>query len=152
MALTVIEKIERRIKRIARGNDPKVKPGQTERLNEACVTGDFIRQGDLYIIVFGVVPAGYVHIVAPTERDKQLVPGNTQGAKHCLDSLSGVELWLPKEWTEDTLEGPFLRLSKERTILHPTHGACVIAAGVSVRLAYQREWSREEAKERRARD
>ncbi len=81
----------------------------------------------------------------------QLVRGNTQGAKHCLDSLDGVELWLPKDWSDDSLQGPFLRIAEQRTVLHPTHGAVVLIAG-SYLCCYQREHDRELAKARRAAD
>lgn len=150
--LTEIEKIQRHAKKIASGKDLKVKPGQPERFTAAATENDCIVQGDLYIVVALKAPSGYVRINKPKDADRQLVPGNTQGAKHCLDSLAGVELWRPKNWTEESLEGPFLRLSQERTILHPTHGAVTIPAGMSVQCHYQKEWDREQAKERRARD
>lgn len=151
MALSVIEKIQRKVSRIANGND-KVKPGQPARFTEACSAGDCIRQGDLYITLCDSIPSGYVRIDKPKDSDRQLVPGNTQGAKHCLDSLEGVELYRPAQWTEETLDGPYMRLSKERTILHPTHGPVFLPNGMSFHCTYQKEWDREQAKERRARD
>lgn len=160
MALSTIEKIQRRVSRIANGKDLRVKPGQVERFSDAVADGDLIRQGDLYLIAaersggafaWGKYLKQHGYSIA-NRPSPQLVPGNTVGAKHCLDSLDGVELWLPKEWNEDTLQGPFMRLTKERTVLHPTHGAVVIPAGMSILCAYQREFDKEQAKERRARD
>src|SRR5687767_13632721 len=100
--LTAIEKLQRATKKIANGNDPKVKPGQPERFTEACTAGDAIRQGDLYLVLAEAVPSGYEQVATPKDADRQLVPGNTVGAKHCLDSLDGVELWRPAQWTEET--------------------------------------------------
>lgn len=154
--LTEIEKIQRHAKRIANGKDPKVRPGMPFRFTEACTVNDCCWQGDLGIVIAGDAdshpPAGYLMVVSRTELDRQLVPGNTQGAKHCLDSLNGVTLYRPQQWTEESLEGPFLQFTEERTILHPTHGPVTIPAGFSVQCHYQREWDRELAKERRARD
>ncbi len=150
--MTAIEKIQRTTKRIANGKDPRVKPGQPERFTAAATVGDSIRQGDLYVTIWEAVPADYVRIEKPKEIDKQLVPGNTVGAKHCLDSLDGVELYRPQNWTEESLEGPFLRLTKERTVIHPTHGHVTIPAGFGAICDYQREQDQEEKKERRARD
>lgn len=149
--LTAIEKITRQQKRIADGKS-RIRPGQPVRFPDAASVNDAIRQGDLYLIVADAVPSGYVRIEKRSDLDKQLVPGNTQGAKHCLDSLVGVELWRPKQWTEDSLEGPFLRLSQERTVLHPVHGAVTIPAGFAIQCMYQREFDREQQRERRARD
>lgn len=159
MSLTTIEKIQRTVSRIANGKDLRVKPGQVERFSDAVADGDYIRQGDLYLIAAErggefswdryLKSRGYTKIAKPS---KQLVPGQTEGARHSLDSLDGVELWLPSEWNEDSLLGPFLRLKNNRTILHPVHGAVEVMAGMSLLCAYQREWDREQAKERRARD
>ena len=90
----------------------------------------------------------------PTEADKQLVPGNTQGAKHCLASLSGVKLYRPTAWgpNYDGLHGPALELSKPATITHPTHGDVTIPAGSTVLCHYQREWDQEQKRERRNAD
>lgn len=157
--LTTIEKIQRRVAKIANGKDLKVKPGQLERFSEAVVDGDFLRQGDLYLIAaerggkFGwkafLKNAGYSLCKKPSP---QLVPGSTQGARHCLDSLDGVEVLLPHEWNADSLHGPFLRFTKQRTVQHPVHGAVVIPAGFSILCWYQREFDREQQKARRAAD
>ena len=146
--LTAIEKITRRANRIANGND-KIQPGQAARLSEAATVGDYARQGDLYLYVVESVPAGYIKQEKPS---RQLVPGNTEGAKHCLDSLDGVELYLPAVWNEETLEGQCLKLSKERTVVHPTHGDVTIPAGFTILCGYQREYDAEQRRERRNAD
>lgn len=150
---SVIDEIEVATNRIKSGNDPRVKPGQAERFTEAATVADAIRQGDLYLVIAGdKPPADYEKIVKPKAIDKQLVPGNTEGAKHCLDSLAGVQIWRPKTWNEESLEGPYLKLSKERTILHPTHGSVTVPAGFAIQCHYQMEFDAEQKRETRARD
>lgn len=126
----------------------KVQPGQEVRFTTAATTGDTIRQGDLYLTVVEIVPKDYKEAVPFI----QLVPGQTQGAKHCLDSTQGVEMFLPEEWNEESLDGPCLILTEERKVLHPTHGHVTIPAGFTIQCSYQREFDKEQQKERRARD
>ncbi len=149
--VTAIQQIEQHAKRIA-GGKARVHPGQACRISDAAQVGDGAWQGDLGIEIVAKVPKGYLRIEKPTEADKQLVPGNTQGAKHCLDSLTGVELYRPATWNEESLDGPCLVLTQERTILHPTHGAVTIPAGTTVKLRYQREYDAETRRERRNAD
>lgn len=127
----------------------EVRPGQPAVINAAASPGDAVRQGDLYLIVVEAVPAGYKKAKNPS---RQLVPGQTQGSKHILDSLEGVEVYLPQEWNEESLDGPCLVLTKERTVQHPVHGPVTIAAGHSILCRYQREYDKELARERRNRD
>lgn len=148
---TTIKRIEKHARRIADGSE-RVKPGQPVRFTQAASVGDTIRQGDLYLTIVEAVPKGYVKLNKPKAVAKQLVPGNTQGARHCLDSLDCVTLYRPKSWSEESLDGPCLVLAKERTILHPTHGAVTIPAGFTVLCRYQREFDSEQRRERRARD
>jgi len=148
--MNVIEKIEQHCQRIADGSE-KVYPGMPLRFTEACVPGDCIWQGDLGLVIADgkKPPSGYVK---PNQETVRLVPGNTVGSKHCLDTLDGVEMYVPKEWNEETFDGPFLILSKEVNILHPTHGTVTIPAGFSVQCYYQREYDKILEQERRARD
>lgn len=126
-----------------------VKPGEPVRFTEAATVNDRIWQGDVSITVTeDRVPDGYL----PVDTLVQLVPGNTIGAKHCLDGKEGVEMYLPSNWSEESLQGPWMRLSLERTILHPVHGSVMIPSGFCVRIGYQREHDRELQRERRAAD
>jgi hypothetical protein len=152
MKSSVIEKIQKHAAKIRNGEHDKIGPGVPVTMSNALVAGEGVAQGDLNIIVADSVPRGYVLIKKPQSRDNQLVPGNTVGAKHCLDSLAGVTLYRPQQWTEESLDGPCLVLTQERTVLHPTHGAVTIPAGMTVVCHYQREYDRELAIERRARD
>jgi hypothetical protein len=147
--ITAIEKIQEHATRIKNGEHDKIGPGKPVTMSNALVAGEGVAQGDLMLIVVDSVPKGFELRQEPSV---QLVPGNTVGAKHCLDSLDGVELFYPEEWSEESLVGPVMRLSQERTVLHPTHGAVTIPGGMLVGCFYQREWDREVAAERRARD
>lgn len=150
--VTTIERIERHAKRIA-GGKAKVHPGQPHRISEAASVGDGVWQGDLGIEIVAKVPADYVRVKNPKASELQLVPGNTEGAKHCLDSCDGVVMHRPKGWPNaESLVGPCLTLTKERTILHPKHGNVTIPAGFTVLCRYQREYDAELKRERRNAD
>lgn len=129
-----------------------VSPGQAASFTTACVQGDCIDQGDLRLVVVDEVPAGWNELFQQKTEIRQLVPGNTRGAKHCLDSLEGVRLFHPKEWNEESLWGPCFTVYEERVVLHPVHGAVTIPPGLTILCRYQREYDKELAKERRARD
>lgn len=146
--IAVIEKIVKHAARIKAGQDEQVRPGTPARFTAACQPGDGIWQGDLGLEIVGGFPADYVKGKAV----KKLVPDDTQGSQHCLDSLEGVVMWFPNNWSIDSLQGPCFTLTKERTVLHPTHGLVTIPAGFTILCRYQREWDREQKKLRRARD
>jgi hypothetical protein len=147
--LTAMEEILDYVGKIKSGELEQVRPGMALRFTEACQDGDRIWQGDLALTICGSKPNGYELAQNPI---KQLVPGTTQGSKHCVDNLENVEIYLPKNWNEESLEGPWLMTKQETTILHPVHGPVTIPAGMGVNCTYQREWDREQQRERRARD
>jgi hypothetical protein len=146
---TAIEKIQEHLEVIKSGNG-KVAPGQPLEFSPACSENDAIWQGDLQIVISAKPETGMVKL-EKKDVTVQLVPGNTQGAKHCLDTRD-VEMWVPKDWNEESLMGPWVKASKDVTIIHPTHGAVKVPAGMAFQCYYQKEWNKEEAKERRARD
>lgn len=150
--VTGLAKIETHAKRIRDGHE-SVRPGQEFRMTTAFAPGDAVAQGDLTLeVVAGGPPQGYVEVNRPKASDRQLVPGQTQGARHCLDSLAGVKLWRPAKWTEESLDGPYFETNQERTVEHPVHGPVVIPAGMSILCSYEKEWDREQAKARRVAD
>lgn len=53
----------------------------------------------------------------------QLAPGTTLGSRHTLDSTEGVTAYSLKH--ANALDGPLLRLTEPRSLLHPEHGDCV---------------------------
>ena len=154
---TVIQEIESTMCRVRAGVDPLVQPGRPESFTRACVANDAIRQGDLYLVIADTVPA---HFIRATDDLCQLVPGNTEGARHCLDSLEGVTKWYPPNWSiklldnwsGESLEGPVLVLAATRVARHPTHGPVKILAETIVACHYQREFDAIEMRERRALD
>lgn len=82
------------------------------------------RQGDLRIIRlpddFGTRFAAELEPAKPAE---QLAPGNTQGSRHCLSTLAGVEFYQLKGAT--ALDGPVIEAKESFAITHPEHGDCV---------------------------
>jgi len=138
--------------RIKNGEHERVKPGQTFRIPDAWGAEDCGAQGDLIFIIQDKVPEGYHLVESPADGDRQLVWGTTLGAKHCLDSLDGVKLYRNEDWGPDSLDGPVIVCEKERTVLHPTHGAWEIPAGRIIKFEYPRERDAELKKERRNAD
>lgn len=152
IAVATIEKIQSHAKHIAEGKHEQVKPGMPFRLTEASSVGDAVWQGDLCLEVVSGVPEGYTVCSKPSV---QLVPGTTQGSKHCLDSLTSVTVYYPANWpksAEETLRGPCFKTKNEVTVLHPTHGAIIIPKGFTILCSYQREWDQELRKQRRNQD
>lgn len=146
-----VAELEKHVDRIKSGKE-KVRPGMPFILNEAASVGDGVWQGDLALEVVVAVPDGYVK-AKKLAANKQLVPGNTVGAKHCLESLDGVDLWHPVDWPNaENLIGPCIVAKKECRVLHPTHGAITIAAGHTILCSYQREYDAEQRRVRRNAD
>lgn len=151
MKTATIDRITEKANAIKNNADP-IKPGQPVRISEAASIGDFVRQGDLYLIVAEKPPTGYVKATAKT-KTVQLVPGNTEGSKHCLDSLDSVDLYYPSDWPNaESLAGPLVKAKSEVTVLHPTHGSVTIPAGMAVQCGYQREYDAELKRARRNAD
>lgn len=150
MSQTVIEELQAHLEVIKSGNG-KVAPGQPQSFSEACTENDAIWQGDLQIVISANREKDMVKLEAD-KVSRQLVPGVTQGARHCLENTENVTMYVPKDWNEESLIGPWVKSAKAVTILHPTHGAVTVPAGMAFQCYYQKEWSKEEAKERRARD
>ena len=147
--MSVIQEIVEHAAKIKNGEHDRVQPGQPLRFSEACTVNDRIWQGDLALTISNKVPEGYTK---PKKEILQLVPGENVGARHVLDSLDGVEMYIPPNWNEESLVGPYLILSQERTVEHPVHGSVTIPAGFNVHCTYQREYDKEQERERRARD
>lgn len=147
--MEAIEKIVNHAKAISKGQIKTVMPGKPLTFSDACTVNDRIWQGDLALTISDKVPNDYELTTKPSV---QLVKGNNEGAKHCLDSLNGVKMYTPIGWNEESLIGPYLKLTEDRVILHPKHGNVSVKAGSEVHCTYQRELDHELARERRARD
>ena len=146
---TAIEEIQQHAQRILNGQE-KVTPGMPLVFTEASTPNDAIWQGDLCLVISELTspPEGWVR----HEKNTQLVPGLTEGARHCLDTFDGVEMYVPPKWNDESLVGPFLMVKQECKVLHPVHGTVTIPAGFNVECFYQREYDKEQKRERRARD
>lgn len=147
--MNVMQEILNHAQKFSKGEFPGIGAGHPIRFSEACSVNDRIWQGDMAITIANSIPKGYNKTDKP---QAQLVPGNTTGARHCLDDVNNVEMYLPPLWNEESLMGPYLKIKRETTILHPTHGAVTIPAGFEVQITYQREYNTELQNEMRARD
>jgi hypothetical protein len=150
--MSVIESIKSFVQKTAVSSE-YVRHGVPVNFTEASTSGDRIWQGDLALTIRNKVPKGYVSAeFSKLSKNLQLVHGSNVGSMHCLDSTEGVELFIPADWNEESLKGPFFKLAQERTVTHPKHGNVTIPAGFSVQCSYQREYDAEQKRERRARD
>lgn len=135
------------------GGTAKVSPGQPLAFTGAENDGDTLPQGDLYLVwrEWDAAPEGYA---LREGGSVQLVPDNTVGAKHCLDSLDGVAVFDPPGYGPgyESLAGPVLVTEKEARISHPTHGPVTIPAGSVVECRYQANYDEQLKRERRALD
>lgn len=118
-------------------------PGMPFRFHSGMSYKQAHRQGDLYLTLRDPKdrPVDYVEVSFHDNDPKylQLVPGLQQGARHCLDSLSGVRMWLPSDFGPDSLRGPWISITKERVVRHPTHGHSELIPGIGdYNCTYQR--------------
>ena len=144
----VMEQIERHLSETSE----QIRQGVPYRISEAADVGSGVWQGDLGIEIIEQVPRDYTVVVRPTAENLKLVPGDTRGSRHILDSHDGVSMFRKADWGPESLDGPCLIVDQERTIEHPVHGAVIIPAGFTVRCRYQRVWDEEKKKARRAAD
>ena len=151
---TTIDRIETHVAKLKAGDLP-VRPGEPAAFTEASAVGDRITQGDLVLTILPRVPEGYVRIERPTDADRQLVPGNTVGSRHCLVSLDGVALYRRNDWgkSADDLRGPVLVTEAAPAVIdHPTHGPVTTPVGFVVGCNYPRVWDAMQAQARRNAD
>lgn len=126
-AIEVMRKIEADAKMKAKPD--AVKYGTT-------APGDYHRQGDVYIRRLKALPKG----LKTTQAQSQLAPGETQGSRHCLESIDGVKFYAPADKTP--LDGPILQCDGPVTVTHPEHGHVTLPAGV-YSIHYQRQYAEE---------
>jgi hypothetical protein len=150
--MKTIDKITHGAQQIAAGQHDRIRPGDHFTIPDSWIAGDAGAQGDLVIIIVDQIPGTYKRVAKMRDADRQLVPGNTEGARHCLDALKGVELYRQSDWGPDSLDGPCLVINEQRVIEHPTHGHWTIPAGRMIKLEYQREHDAELQRERRNAD
>lgn len=152
----VIDRIVQTCEQV-RAGDHELKPGMPVHLTGAESVGDVISQGDFWIIVSDKTPE---EIKADANfkwkpGHVQLVVGNTEGAKHCLNTqyVDMVDVYVPVDWNEESMQGPFLVVKKHGVVIeHPKHGHVHLYKDTVYECLYQKEWDREQKAERRSRD
>mgnify|MGYP001607330100 CR=1 FL=1 len=94
------------------------------------------QQGDVYFARLAQVPQRAQRVLV---NDGQLVPGHTQGSRHCVNPTE-VRLWgLPQA---TALQGPIIEAPGAFTVTHPEHGHLTFPGGVYA-VTYQREYAQE---------
>lgn len=151
-----LERLQNHAKNLKDGLE-RVRPGDPYTFSSAADAGEGVWQGDLGIEIVRAIPKDYVKVTKPTAAHMKLVPGGEDGAKHHLDSLAGVTLYLPPEFEKDpnSLRGPAFKISEPRQIVHTgsgRHGTVNLDPTHAYQCRYQRVWEQEEQRERRARD
>lgn len=112
-----------------------IKNDETHELS-VMSAGDAWAQGDVLITCLGCVPAE----CEPMMAERQLAPGTTQGSRHCIVDLAGVEMFRLKDATP--LDGPVFRSDRKIEIDHPEHGNLIVPPGV-YGVTYQRQYAEE---------
>lgn len=118
-----------------------------QRFPEGSPAGSSARQGDVYITLLDVVPAGCKIDGAPSQ---QLAPGNTQGSRHCLKNMRRGTVNVYRLPNPTVYDGPILELLKPNVVTHPEHGDWSLPAGVYA-ISYQRTED-SEGRQRRVQD
>jgi len=161
-----VQELTKAVADVRNGSHESIRMGELFRFTEACNAswdgGDAVQQGDMVIkLVDRTIPNGYElaseeQLAKLVNRGLSLVPGsdNTEGSRHCLDSLDGVTVYLPRTYEDEgNLLGPLLHITREVKIPHPTHGDVIIPDCFdAVAIGYQREYDLELRMERRAKD
>lgn len=157
--MAVIDAIVKRAEDIAAGRDPLVKGKEPSYISEAVTVGDRGYQGDLNFEIVDAtkIPEGYYKVKKLSSKNLQLVPGNTEGARHCLGSLKGVTMYLPQVWDEETLQGPFVIFNEANEVQHPKHPWVIDQNGIgkhglAVHFTYSRVLDRIKKQIRRNKD
>ena len=99
-------------------------------------------QGDLLLVCLSEKPA--VRLDRVESPALQLAPGDTQGSRHCLESLDGITVWRrgdPGDG-EDPLDGPILEAPRGLRVNHPEHGDVSLPPGI-YSVVYQRAYAEE---------
>lgn len=121
----------------------RIKNDQPQRLSEAMSPGDTFAQGDIALIKIGdTLSPAQLEKLRKIEFRAKLVPGDTQGAQHCLASSRGITLFECKNG--NPLRGPVILATEEFTVTHPEHGHLIVPPG-----AYASVFQRDHAEELR---
>lgn len=150
--VSVIDDIISSCERVRRGEHEQIKPGTPHYMIGAQSVGDAVCQGDFWIVVAEKLPSKGFKF---SPGQIQLVVGNTEGAKHCLNTQIAdlVEAYVPENRNAESLQGPFLNVKGDGVaVLHPKHGDVHLVKNTVYECLYQREWDKIQRAERRSRD
>lgn len=144
MLTNILEQMKEKITKLRNGDAP-ILPGTREQFTEACTRMDRIWQGDVAFTIKNRedIPHEYVKWDEPPA-NLQLVHGSDIGSMHCLDSIDGVEAYIPQNWNAESMKGPFLILTQDREGTHPKHGNVGMLKNTCVHITYARELDREQ--------
>lgn len=114
----------------------KIKNDEHQVAGEMAVR-DVWAQGDIGIVRLESVPPTAIAIKKPST---QLAPGDTQGSRHCLESLDGLQLFTCSD--AGPLDGPVIDAPNGMRVNHPEHGDVTFRPGV-YGIIYQRQHAEE---------
>ena len=143
MLNNVLELMKEKITKLRNGDAP-ILPGTREAFTEGCTHMDRIWQGDVAFTLKNRedMPPNYIKwLKVPS--NLQLVHGSDIGSMHCLDSMDGVDAYVPDTWSSESMKGPFLVLSKDREATHPKHGDVGLLKNTCIHVTYARELDKE---------
>lgn len=111
-----------------------IKNDEAQCFPEAASTGDYWRQGDIYITK---LRHDSLDVNVSKAHPNQLAPGNTQGSRHVATGDCSVY-----SRSGDALTGPVVKVNSEAVITHPEHGDLKLPPGV-FGITYQRAYAEE---------
>ena len=140
-----------------------VAPGLGLAIDDRLAVGDTIAQGDLLLRRIRAMPPHPAQTItlAPGAEPYRLVRDHSDGGRHHAVVVRGsATVMLPREWTDESLVGPAIRIDPGSVveIVHSgtgRHGPVTITATArTIRVAceYQRVYDRELRAARRSRD
>lgn len=103
---------------------------KTERIGSPSL-GDVVRQGDLYLTCIEALPSG------KATKERQLVPGTTQGAKHVAQGDVEIVKDVQFQSMPNVLVGPAFKCNSDVTVTHVEHGDKILPAGTVWQCTYQ---------------
>ncbi len=161
-ALESIQTVKDHAENLKNGKE-RVQPGDPYTISSAAQSGEGVWQGDLGIRIvdspdyYGFKISKYKKVKKLDDSHRKLVPGDTDGAKHHLDSIDGVEMWLPEDfYTNPDIEtGPIIRISEPRSVVHTgsgRHGTVHLDPIHCYQFTYQQIYDQFANRTRRSRD
>ena len=148
----MIEELIKNNEMLVKGN-LKIKPGQDINFSPALTSDDIAAQGDLYFrrISESEIPDNYMAMTP----FKQMVPGNTKGAKHTFNEMP-LKCFVPQGWSAEESykgsRGPIVVIGPN-VLTHAEHGNWTLELEKDcIEFGYQNDWDYQEKEIVRQRD